>query len=527
MGDDDSAQSAAGSLDRVVGASEAVASTRSRSAKVARLAETLKRLDPTEVALAVTYLSGDLPQGRVGVGYAAVFGTEAPVAATPALTLRELDQRIGEIAAQSGEGSGRRRTEALGALLARATGREQAFLKRLLVGELRQGALEGVMADAVAMAFGLPAERVRRAAMLSGNLAQVAAALCAQGPSGLDAFHLELFRPLGPMLAQSAAGTSEALATLGTAIFDYKLDGARIQAHKSGDEVRLYTRSLKDITARAPELVQVVRELPVRSAILDGEVVSLRADGRPQPFQITMRRFGKKLDDAGLRSELPLTSFFFDVLHAAGEDFTDRPAHERRAALAALVPASSRVPSIVTSDPDEAATFLATALAAGHEGVLAKAPEAPYEAGRRGAGWLKIKPTHTLDLVVLAVEWGNGRRHGLLSNIHLGAREPATGGFVMLGKTFKGMTDELLAWQTERFLELATGREGRVLHVRPELVVEVAFDGVQRSSQYPGGVALRFARVRRYRTDKRAEEADTIETVQRLANAPSPASPGG
>jgi len=519
MSDAASAPAAAARLEGVVEASEAVASTRSRSAKVARLAGALKLLDPIEVALAVAYLSGDLPQGRIGVGYAAVFGTEAPAATTPKLTLRELDERLSEIATQRGSGAGKRRTEALGALLARATEREQAFLKRLLVGELRQGALEGVMADAVASAFDVLAERVRRAAMLSGNLAQVAAALRAEGPNGLEKFHLALFRPLGPMLAQSATGTTEALSTLGTAIFDYKLDGARIQAHKSGDEVRLYTRSLKDVTSRAPELVQVVRELPVSTAILDGEVVSLRPDGRPQPFQVTMQRFGMKLDDARVRSELPLTPFFFDVLHAGGEDFIDRPAHERRAALIQLAPETYRVPSIVTSDAHEATKFLELALASGHEGVLAKATDATYEAGRRGAGWLKIKPTHTLDLVVLAVEWGSGRRHGVLSNIHLGARDPASGGFVMLGKTFKGMTDELLAWQTKRFLELQTGREGHVLHVRPELVVEIAFDGVQRSSQYPGGVALRFARVRRYRTDKRPEEADTIETVQRLASA--------
>lgn len=518
MNDATSSPGAAASLEGLVASSEAVTSTRSRSAKVARLADALKGLEPDEVALAVTYLSGDLPQGRIGVGYAAVFGTDAPASVTPALTLRELDARLGEIAALRGDGAGRRRTEALGALFGRATEREQAFLKRLLVGELRQGALEGVMADAVAMAFGVPAERVRRAAMLSGNLARVAAALGAEGTAGLDAFHLELFRPLGPMLAQSAAGTSDALGTLGTAILDYKLDGARIQAHKSGDEVRLYTRSLQDVTSRAPELVEVVRALPVHSAILDGEVVSLKSDGRPQPFQITMRRFGKKLDDERVRKELPLTPFFFDVLHAGGEDYIDRPATERRRALVELAPERFRVPSIVTSDADEAANFLDRALAAGHEGLLAKAPEAAYEAGRRGAGWLKIKPTHTLDLVVLAVEWGSGRRHGLLSNIHLGARDPKTGGFVMLGKTFKGMTDELLAWQTERFLALQTGREGHVLHVRPELVVEIAFDGVQRSSQYPGGVALRFARVRRYRTDKRPEEADTIETVQRLVS---------
>jgi DNA ligase-1 len=504
-------------LEQVVEASEAVTKTRSRSAKVARIAETLKRLDPLEVRLAVSYLSGELPQGRIGIGYAAVFGADASAAATAGLTLRELDARLDEIAAQRGEGANARRAERLGALLGRATLGEQAFLKRLLVGELRQGALEGVMADAVAAAFGVRAESVRRAAMLSGDLARVASALRAEGQAGLSAFHLRLFQPLGPMLAQSAAGTSEALGALGTAIFDYKLDGARIQAHKSGDEVRLYTRSLQDVTARAPDVVQLVRELPAHSAILDGEVLSLRPDGRPQPFQITMRRFGSKLGSEQLLSELPLTPFFFDLLHADGEDFIDRPARERRAALAALAPARFRVPSIVSSDPDEAKTFLSSALAAGHEGLLAKSPEALYEAGRRGAGWLKIKLTHTLDLVVLAVEWGSGRREGFLSNIHLGARDPATGGFVMLGKTFKGMTDELLAWQTERFLSLETGREGHVVHVRPEVVVEVAFDGVQRSQQYPGGVALRFARVRRYRSDKRPEDADTIESVQRLA----------
>jgi DNA ligase-1 len=505
---------------RIVEASEAVGGTRARSAKVAHLAALLRALDAGEVALAVSYLSGELPQGRIGLGYAAVYGIETPPAERAELTLRELDARLDDIATARGGGSGRRRTELLGSLFARATLGEQQFLKRLFVGELRQGALEGVMMDGVAEAFEVPAALVRRAAMLAGNVSVVAAAARTAGAAGLEAYGLELFRPLGPMLAQSAAGPNEAIERLGSAILDYKLDGARVQIHKGADDVRVYTRSLHDVTARAPELVEIVRALPVSSAILDGEVLSVRADGRPQPFQVTMRRFGAKVQAPALRSELPLTPFFFDLLQLDGADFIDRPARERREALVTLAPEGYRVPSIVSADPEVASRFLEAALAAGHEGVMAKAEQAPYEAGRRGAGWLKVKPAHTLDLVVLAIEWGSGRRRNFLSNIHLGARDPATGGFVMLGKTFKGMTDELLAWQTERFLALESSREGHIVHVRPEVVVEIAFDGVQRSSQYPGGVALRFARVRRYRPDKRADEADTIDAVRRLAAEP-------
>jgi DNA ligase-1 len=497
-----------------------VGATRARSLKVARLGEFLRALDAVEVPLAVAYLSGELPQGRVGLGYAAVYAVEAPPAAQAALTLRELDARIGELARQSGSGAGRRRADLLGALFARATLEEQQFLKRLFVGELRQGALEGVLMQAVASAFNVPDELVRRAAMLAGNVAVVAAAARTAGIAGLKSFGLEIFRPLGPMLAQSALGPNEALERLGNAILDYKLDGARVQIHKGGDLVRIYTRSLHDVTARAPELVEVVRALPVDQVILDGEVLSLRDDGRPRPFQDTMRRFGAKVQAEALRSELPLTPFFFDLLHRGGEDFIDQPALARRGALIELVPERFRVPSIVSADPETAARFLDSSLAAGHEGVMAKAESAPYEAGRRGAGWLKVKPAHTLDLVVLAIEWGSGRRKDFLSNIHLGARDPRTGDFVMLGKTFKGMTDELLAWQTERFLALESGREGHVVRVRPEVVVEIAFDGVQRSSQYPGGVALRFARVRRYRPDKRPDEADTIDAVRALAAEP-------
>jgi DNA ligase-1 len=501
----------------VVETSNAVASTRARSKKVALLAELLRGVAPDEVPLAVSYLSGELPGGRIGLGYAAAYRVEAPPARAPTLSLLALDARLTELQGTKGSGSGARRSELLGALFALGTESEQAFLRKLLVGEVRQGALEGVMNDAIAVAFGVRPEAVRRAAMLTGSLAAVAVAARARGEAGLAEYRLELFRPVGPMLAQSAESAESALGSLGTAILDYKLDGARVQVHKSGDQVRLYTRSLHDVTARAPELVSAVRALPASSLILDGEVLSLLPGGRPQPFQVTMRRFGKRAADEALRAELPLSPFFFDLLHASGEDLVDRPASERREALVALVPQELRVPSLVSAEPEQAARFLGSALADGHEGLVAKALGAPYEAGRRGAGWLKIKQAHTLDLVVLAAEWGSGRRHGFLSNIHLGARDPESGGFVMLGKTFKGMTDAMLAWQTERFLALATERERHVVHLRPEVVVEVAFDGVQQSSEYPGGVALRFARVKSYRADKGVEEVDTLATVRALA----------
>jgi DNA ligase-1 len=504
-------------LSAVVETSHAVASTRARSKKVTLIAELLRRLAADEVGLAVPYLSGEVPQGRIGLGYAAVHGITVAPAANATLTLGEVDARLSELQGTRGGGSGARRSELLGGLLARATEAEQGFLRRLLVGELRQGALEGVMHDAVAVAYAVRPESIRRAAMLAGNLSVVAVAAQARGEGGLAEYRLELFRPLGPMLAQSANSAESALAALGTAILEYKLDGARVQVHKLGDEVRLFTRSLHDVTHRAPELVGAVRALPARSLILDGEVLSLLPDGRPRPFQATMRRFGKKTADDALRAELPLSPFFFDVLHADGVDWLDRPASERREALLTVAPLELRIPSLVSAEPEEATRFLASALAAGHEGLMAKALGAPYEAGRRGAGWLKIKQAHTLDLVVLAAEWGSGRRHGFLSNIHLGARDPGSGGFVMLGKTFKGMTDAMLAWQTERFLSLATSRERHVVHLRPEVVVEVAFDGVQQSSEYPGGVALRFARVRGYRADKSAEQADTIATVRALS----------
>jgi DNA ligase-1 len=402
---------------------------------------------------------------------------------------------------------------------------------RLIFGELRQGALAGLAAEAIAAAAAVPAGEVRRALMLAGELPAVARAALVEGPAGLARFRLQLFRPLQPMLAQPAADVSDALARLAgpaessgalgaqpDAAFELKLDGARIQVHKAGGEVRVYSRLGNDVTAALPELVAAMSALPARQLLLDGEVIALRPGGAPHPFQVTMRRFGRKLDVERLRAELPLTPFFFDLLHLDGDDFVDRPAAERFAALAQTAPGLT-VPRLVTGDADAAGAFFADALRRGHEGVLAKALDAPYEAGRRGASWLKIKPAHTLDLVVLAAEWGHGRRQGWLSNLHLGARDPASGGFVMLGKTFKGLSDEMLAWQTHRFQQLALGTDGWTVHLRPEVVAEIAFSDVQESPHYPAGMALRFARVKRYRDDKTAAEADTVDAVRALFTA--------
>jgi DNA ligase-1 len=453
----------------------------------------------------------------LGVGYASAFTAQVEPAATAELTLLEVDRRLEDLRALSGRGSTSRRAELLRALLARATEPEQRFLRSLLVGELRQGALEGVMADAVAAAFRVGAAKVRRALMLHADLGVVAEAAREHGESGLAAFQLELFRPLGPMLADSAPDVAAALEALAAPQLEYKLDGARVQVHKIGEEVRVYTRNLNEVTSRVPELVELVRTFPADALILDGEALSLASDGRPHPFQVSMRRFGAKLDTERLRGEQPLHAFFFDLLHVSGQDLIDRSLSERVQALAELVPEASRVPALVQPDELAARRFLERALASGHEGIMAKAGAATYEAGRRGASWLKVKPVHTLDLVVLAAEWGSGRRRGLLSNLHVGARGHEPGTFVMLGKTFKGMTDAMLAFQTAELLRLETGRDGHVVHVRPELVVEVAFDGVQASREYPGGVALRFARVRSYRRDKTAAEVESIDTVRALA----------
>jgi DNA ligase-1 len=496
--------------------SQRIAATRSRTAKIQELATLLRQLPAEEIAAAVSFLSGQLPTGRIGVGHAALRAArDTPPAATAGLAIADVERSFAELATISGSGSSARRSERLHALFGAATAPEQDFIARLISGELRQGALGGLLTEAVAAAAALPAERIRRAAMLAGELPPVARAALSEGAAGLERFQLQLFRPLQPMLAQTAEDPEEALAQLGEAALEFKIDGARIQAHKREDEVRIYSRLGNEVTAVLPEIVGVVRQLPARTLVLDGEAIALRANGTPHPFQMTMRRFGRKLDTAALRAELPMTPFFFDLLHVDGEDLLDRPAHERFATLGERA-ASWQVPRRVTSSQEEADAFLAEALERGHEGIMAKAIGAPYEAGRRGASWLKIKSAHTLDLVVLAAEWGHGRRQGWLSNLHLGARDPASGGFVMLGKTFKGLSDEMLTWQTERFQQIALGTDGWAVHLRPEVVVEVTFNDVQESPHYPAGMALRFARVKRYRHDKNAFEADTIDTVRRI-----------
>jgi DNA ligase-1 len=510
----------------VATASTDVGAMSSRLAKTTRIAELLSRAgtadDPRPIAVTVAWLSGELPQRQIGVGWAALRSLPAP-AASPTLTVTAVDAAFSEIGAVAGKGSQARRAGLIADVFAAATDVEQTFLRRLLTGELRQGALIGVMADAVAKAAGIPAATVRRAAMLAGDLPAVAAAALTGGDAALVEFTLRVGRPVGPMLAQTATGVAEALDRLGgTAVFEAKLDGARVQIHRTGPDVSIYTRSLDDVTARLPEVVEAALALPVTDLIADAEAIALRPDGRPHRFQVTASRFGR----AASRATQPLSVFVFDVLHVDGTDLLDLPTLERVRVLDDLVPAANRVDRLITDDGAAAQRFLDATLAAGHEGVMAKSPSAPYEAGRRGAGWLKVKPVHTLDLVVLAVEWGNGRRSGKLSNIHLGARDPASGGFVMLGKTFKGMTDAMLDWQTARFLELADGptdRPGRmsgsaggVVKVRPEQVVEIAFDGIQGSTRYPGGMALRFARVLRYRNDKSPAEADTVDTVRAL-----------
>jgi len=496
-----------------------VGGTSSRLTKVAHIAELLQRAaaDPELVAIVVSWLSGELRQRQIGVGWASLRTRPAP-ATDPTLTVAAVDATFSEIGAVSGKGSQARRAALIAELFAAATETEQTFLLRLLSGELRQGALAGIMTDAVAKAAGIPATAVQRAAMLGGDLPAVAAAGLSGGAAGLDAFTLRVGRPVGPMLAQTATSVADALERHGgTTIFEAKLDGARVQIHRAGDEVTVYTRSLDDVTARLPEVVEATLALPVHDLVADGEAIALRPDNRPHRFQVTASRFGKSVDIAAAHAAQPLSVFFFDILHRDGVDLLDAPTSERLANLDALVAARHRVDRLATSDPSAAAAFLDATLAAGHEGVMAKAPAAPYQAGRRGAGWLKVKPVHTLDLVVLAVEWGSGRRRGKLSNIHLGARDPASGEFIMVGKTFKGMTDAMLDWQTARFTELAIGgTDGYVVELRPEQVVEIALDGVQGSTRYPGGVALRFARVVRYRDDKSPAEADTIDAVRAL-----------
>ena len=505
-------------LDSLVATSQRVRATRARLAKVRELAALLKSLAPAEIPLATRYLSGEIPQGRIGLGYATLAAAAAqPPAPSPMLSVAELDERLSALAGMRGAGSAARREEALRQLFARASAAEQPFLLQLLTGELRQGALEGIMVEAIAAAALVPLAQVRRAAMYGGDLGAVAHAALQGGADALAQFQLRLFAPVTPMLAQTAPDVGAALRELtGEVAFEWKMDGARIQAHKEGREVRIYTRALNEVTEAVPEIVERVRTLPAAVLILDGEAIALDSHGRPRPFQVTMRRFGRKLALEQLRSELPLQAFFFDCLRSEAQTLTDRPTYERFAALTRAVPESARIPRLTTSSEPAARAFYAEALEAGHEGVMAKALQAPYEAGNRGASWLKIKRAHTLDLVVLAAEWGHGRRSGKLSNLHLGALEPLTGAYVMLGKTFKGLTDEMLAWQTHEFLAREVRREPGTVYVRPELVVEIAVSDLQASSRYPGGVALRLARVKRYRTDKRPAEADDMDSVRKL-----------
>ena len=598
-------------LSELVEASADVAATSARSAKIERIAALLSRVPPGEVSIAVAFLSGDLLQGQIGVGYAALSeimraaeaGTTDQREQADVLTLADTDAAFEAIGAVNGPGSQAQRRRLLTVLFARATEGEREFLIRLLAGDLRQGALEGVMTDAVARAASVPAEEVRRAHQLGGSLPEVAAAALAgeppaesaapganggrdggtagthhgsddgtadaddtgadaddgqrtlgdglpgerptapvavAGPLGdralaaLRAFTLQVGRPARPMLAASAPDIATALSRISPAAAEWKIDGIRVQVHRSGDRVAVFTRTLDDITTRVPEIVEAALSLPVTTAVLDGEAVALAPDGRPRPFQITAARTASQGDVDRLRAQTPLTLFLFDLLHLDAADLIDAPAQERERLLAEVVPDPLRTPRIVTADLAEVESFFADAIAHGHEGVVVKSLDSPYRAGRRGGEWIKVKPRHTLDLVILAAEWGHGRRRGVLSNLHLGARDPETGGLVMLGKTFKGLTDEMLAWQTTRLLELTDPAEVRpegearrdafgVVRVRPELVVEIAFDGVQASRRYPGGLALRFARVIRFRPDKNPAEADTIEAVRAIwAGQPAP-----
>jgi DNA ligase-1 len=498
----------------VAAVSGQVAETSRRLGKIELLAGLVRRMSGAEVRVAVSWLTGELPQRQIGVGWAAL-RSSPPAAGVASLTVDEVDDRFSAIKAATGPGSQTLRRDLLADLLGRCTDDEQTFLRGLLSGGLRQGALAGVMADAIARAADVSAPQVRRAAMLTGDLAGTAALALTEGSAGLASVHLHVGRAIGPMLAQTAASIDDALARLGAPVlWQQKLDGVRIQAHKSGNEVALFTRTLDDVTARMPEVAATVAALPARELVLDGEVIAIRVDGRPAPFQQTASRTGSRTGTA--ESQAALTFYPFDLLYLDGADLLTTPTQDRVRALQSIIDNSAavgRIGQLITGDPIAAQAFLAEALSSGHEGVVAKSINAPYEAGRRGAGWLKIKPVHSLDLVVLAVEWGSGRRQGWLSNIHLGALDDT--GFVMLGKTFKGMTDEMLAWQTQRFTELAVGpTDGWVVELRPEQVVEIAFDGVQRSTRYPGGVALRFARVLRYRDDKAPTDADTLATVR-------------
>ena len=502
-------------LSELVDTSERVGSTSSRRAKVSAIASLLQRLEDGEIDIGVAYLAGYTPQGRSGVGWSLINSARAAPASSATLQLQAVDCTLAGIGATTGGGSIARRARLLTDLFAAATDREQRFLTGLLLGELRQGALEGLMIEAVALAAKLPVADVRRAAMVAGGIAAVATPALTRGIEGLSAFAIQLFQPLAPMLAQPAEDIDDALRSIPAASVEWKLDGARVQVHKSGDEVRVFSRTGNDVSAAVTEIVEAVRALEADALILDGEAIALKPDGTPYPFQDTMRRFSRAVDLDSLRESMPLTAFFFDCLRLNGDDLVARSAAERFATLARAVPPGMLIPRIEAPDPPAAQAFYDDAIRTLHEGVMVKALGSPYEPGARSASWLKVKRAHTLDLVVIAAEWGHGRRRGWLSNLHLAARDPQ-GGFVMLGKTFKGMTDVMLDWQTRELLARAIERDDWAVHVRPELVVEVTFNDLQASPRYPAGLALRFARVKRYRPDKTADQADTIDTVRAI-----------
>jgi DNA ligase-1 len=485
--------------------------------KIARMASFLRTLAPSEIDIGVSYLAGVTRQGRSGIGYALIRDARPTInVEVSALTLMQVDATLDQIARASGRGSIAERTRLLATLFAKATAGEQEFLARLLLGELRQGALEGLMIEAVAAAADVPAATVRRAAMVAGGIASVALPALTEGAAGLSRFAIALFQPLAPMLAQPADDITDAMIRIPMAALEWKLDGARVQVHKNGDEVRIYTRTGNDVTAAAPEIVSAVRSAQGQTLILDGEAIALKPNGAPYPFQDTMRRFGRVLDIEAMRAAMPLSVFFFDCLRRDDHDLVAMPAAARFAAMTAALSSKLLIPRLVTSEVSSAQAFYDDALERGHEGVMVKALGAAYEPGARSATWLKVKRIHTLDLVVLAAEWGHGRRKGWLSNLHLGAIDPAKGTFVMLGKTFKGMTDAMLAWQTEELLKREVTRDDWTVRVRPELVVEVTFNDLQASPRYAGGLALRFARVKGYRPDKKAQQADSIETVRAI-----------
>ena len=505
----------------VVETSRRISETSKRLEKIALLANLLKELHGDEIDIAAAFLSGRTRQGKIGAGYGVIGQAGAEAAAQSNLEVTDVDRVFQSIADTQGPGSERRRIELLRDLLLRGTRPEQEFITGLLLGELRQGALEGIMLEAVAKASGVALARARHAAMVAGDVTAIARTLLEKGEAGLADYDIRLFQPVQPMLAQTADDVAEALDDLGEAALEFKLDGARVQVHKSGDDVVVFSRALNDVTAAVPEIVEAVRALPARDLILDGEVLSLKPAGRPQPFQVTARRFNRKLDLDKMRAELPLSPFWFDLLYLDGGNLLHEPQSRRFAALAGVAPGLSMVPHTVTSQVDAGHQFLEQALARGHEGVMAKSLASEYATGARGRTWLKVKHVKTLDLVILAAEWGSGRRKGWLSNLHLGARDTEKGGFAMLGKTFKGLTDEMLAWQTAEFQKIEIARDGHTVYVEPRVVAEIAFNDVQVSPRYVSGFALRFARVKRYRPDKTATDSDTFQTGKKLAELAS------